>query len=792
MLRLTPSVNLHVTNWGGAGGLGRGHAGRAGTGRGRPGRGGTQDHLIPGDEVTGGRPRRGPPLGPPDGQERLAGRRHRARQRHVHRGVRSNVRHRQPAVPGDLAVHQQLPRRREIGEAGERPAVGHPQPPPNAAAHQLDRHGPVHPRHLAHRRVGGEVGGHQPVGHEVAVVGLVVEVAAVCQADLAAGRALAQAVVLPLPDEPALQAGRGGDDVPVVRQRPVGVAHRVAVLAHDQRAVAGAGLAEAADGLDPRVHRAHQIRRRQPSGGPVGVDLMAVRRRDAAVAVEHRTLVVQRAGRVRAADPAGQRVVVAAVPALVAQAPEDDARVVAVALHHPCATLQPGGAVPRVLAQRRVVGVALDVGLVDHVHAELVAQVVERVVVRIVRRAHGSDVVRPHRQQVGTHVVHRHGLAAVRMVVVAVHPEHPDRLPVDQQLAIAHLHEAATHLHVAGLHHPTRRRQQLTRHRVPVGPLGRPRPARRQVERRRHRVPGEHVRHVEPVRHLTRHHLAAQPHAHRPPALHPAWEGDLSGDGDPAGAGGGVVVARSTDIGEVDRPAGLQPHRPVQPGHPPLVLVLHVALRAVPPDHHGQVVAGASVGQERGDVVLARQPAVGAVAGEGPVDVHGVDALRPTEVQHHLLPVPCPRHGEPAAVHAHRLTLRQRRRRARERHLHVGVVGQVVHAADEGALQRPVSRHGHGVRGGTVRPDGGRRHRVRVLEQGEAPRPVQRLAKRAGDRGVHRQPADRHDGRVRPGAQGRQLGQHDQPLSRQRDGAAPRCPGSATATARRGPRAGGR
>ena len=72
----------------------------------------------------------------------------------------------------------------------------------------------------------------------------------------------------------------------------------------------------------------------------------------------------------------------------------------------------------------------------------------------------------------------------------------------------------------------------------------------------------------------------------------------------------------------------------VQPRHPPLVLVLDVAVRAVTHDHDRQVVAAGD--EMRRDVVLARQPAVGAVAGEPPVDVHGVHAVGAADVQHDL------------------------------------------------------------------------------------------------------------------------------------------------------------
>ena len=118
---------------------------------------------------------------------------------------------------------------------------------------------------------------------------------------------------------------------------------------------------------------------------------------------------------------------------------------VAVALHHARTALQERGAVPGVVADRGVVRVALDVGLVDDVEAELVAKVVQHVVVGVVARANGGDVVRSHRLQVLADVVGVHRLATIGMVVVTVDAEDPDRLTVDEKLAIDDLDAALKH-----------------------------------------------------------------------------------------------------------------------------------------------------------------------------------------------------------------------------------------------------------------------------------------------------------------------------------------------------------
>ena len=211
--------------------------------------------------------------------------------------------------------------------------------------------------------MGLQVGRHQPVGNEVAVVGLVAELAAVGEPAFAARETSEQAVVLPLPDEPTLQAGRGRDHVPVVGERAVRVAHRMAVLAHDQGPVTPTVAPVLGDRVDRRIHRAHDI-----AAGGSAVD---------PAVVEHCALVVQRPRWVGPADPTRQRLMVAAVAGFVAERPHDHARMVAVTLDHSSTSRQPCRPVARVIAQARVVGVALDVGFVDDVHPDLVTEIEE-------------------------------------------------------------------------------------------------------------------------------------------------------------------------------------------------------------------------------------------------------------------------------------------------------------------------------------------------------------------------------------------------------------------------------
>ena len=120
---------------------------------------------------------------------------------------------------------------------------------------------------------------------------------------------------------------------------------------------------------------------------------------------------------------------VAAVAALVAHRPHNDARMVAL-LHHQALDAVDIGRLPR-----RVVGnqgdvadileaVALHIGLGHQHDAVLVAQLVEARVVGIVRSAHRVDVVLLHELKVMAHTIETHGAALVVIVIMAVDAMH--------------------------------------------------------------------------------------------------------------------------------------------------------------------------------------------------------------------------------------------------------------------------------------------------------------------------------------------------------------------------------
>ena len=260
--------------------------------------------LRPADLVPGGGPLGGGRGEEAEGQPALAGAgigEREAGDGDLGGRARGDRRERQVAGRRDHAARSDLPGRAQPAGVAELPAVLERDP---ALAGRRDRRrtrrGPHRRREvhvLEHRGLGRAVGERDPVDAEHAVVGLVAEVAAVGVAHRPVRQPLLEAVVAPLPDEPALEPARGLDGVPVLGERPVAVAHRVAELAHDQRVPLPIAPGVGEDGADRRVHRAQQVARCL-AARPVELD---------------RALVVERPRRVRDPRPAGRGVVIHAV-----------------------------------------------------------------------------------------------------------------------------------------------------------------------------------------------------------------------------------------------------------------------------------------------------------------------------------------------------------------------------------------------------------------------------------------------------------------------------------------------
>lgn len=152
-------------------------------------------------------------------------------------------------------------------------------------------------------------------------------------------------------------------------------------------------------------------------------------------------LVVDRAGGVERAHRSSHGADVATAPGLVAEGPQDDARVVGVAAH------RAGHAVDEDLFPRGVVhgvagpsavdeAVGLEVVLVDDVQPVLVAEVEEVRVRRVVAGADRVDVVALHEEHVLEHALRGDRAAAQRVELVTVDAAELHGSTVDEEHAI--------------------------------------------------------------------------------------------------------------------------------------------------------------------------------------------------------------------------------------------------------------------------------------------------------------------------------------------------------------------
>ena len=87
---------------------------------------------------------------------------------------------------------------------------------------------------------------------------------------------------------------------------------------------------------------------------------------------------------------------VGAVSCFVAETPDDDRRMITVALHHSRATFDECRRIQRIITDTRVERMAFDVGLINHVHSEFVTKIIKRRIVRVMRTTNCRDVVSPH------------------------------------------------------------------------------------------------------------------------------------------------------------------------------------------------------------------------------------------------------------------------------------------------------------------------------------------------------------------------------------------------------------
>ena len=334
----------------------------------------------------------------------------------------------------------------------------------------------IQPLHFPDLRAFRPVGKQQTVAAEVAVVRPFAAVAAV--ADIAGAVFCRQpdGLIDEVPDERAEKAGVGVKQTHVFVVATAGIAHRVGIFAEHER-LFGVRLHKGLDVPRARVHH-------RPDVGDVLIDLE----------VAPDGFVMHRAGGILFLEIGVHLLEVVAGVTFVAERPKEDARVVLVALIQ---TLDPvhADAFPLRLAagqQRRhprrgaAGAVGLEIVFVDHIQAVFVAKRVPVGVVRIVRGAHGVDVVALHRQDVLDHRLAVDRAAGVAGELVAVRALEQQTAAVETDHAVLDLDPAEAGADGRAFQRFARFTAQQHQHRIEYGILRGPEPDERDRGAQRH------------------------------------------------------------------------------------------------------------------------------------------------------------------------------------------------------------------------------------------------------------------------------------------------------------------
>ena len=167
--------------------------------------------------------------------------------------------------------------------------------------------------------------------------------------------------------------------------------------------------------------------------------------------------VLYRARWIGGFQPAVKRIMVCTVPGFIPQRPDDNGRMVTIALHHAGHTFthgrQPAGIVSKTAHWHHAVG--FDIGLVHNVQTVAVAKPVPQRVIRIMRATDGVKVVLLHQLDIAAHRRFIHHLPVFRMMLMAVHAPNQQRFTVEFQQAIADFNPAKTDVACLDVQHIT-------------------------------------------------------------------------------------------------------------------------------------------------------------------------------------------------------------------------------------------------------------------------------------------------------------------------------------------------
>ena len=260
------------------------------------------------------------------------------------------------------------------------------------------------------------------------------------------------------------------DGVPIVGHIAPAIALHMRIFALDQR-LGEARVAGIGDGLiDAEIHRREDI--------GIGIGLRLGQRAPSQIVDQPRWVASPCLGCrhfERRADPC-----------FIAQGPEDDRRMVLVALDHVDDARDMGRVPGRIIAKlvQFAFGVALpshfhigmgfDIGLVHDIEAIFIGQIIPARVVGVMRRAYRVDIVALHHFDVAPHRRHRNDVERVRVMLMPVDAADHDRAAINHQLPVTDRDIAKADALGGRLHDRTLVIQQLQQQRVEVGRFCRP------------------------------------------------------------------------------------------------------------------------------------------------------------------------------------------------------------------------------------------------------------------------------------------------------------------------------
>mmetsp|Transcript_50598 Transcript_50598/g.134686 ORF Transcript_50598/g.134686 Transcript_50598/m.134686 type:complete len:414 (+) Transcript_50598:462-1703(+) len=238
------------------------------------------------------------------------------------------------------------------------------------------------------------------------------------------------------------------DLIPVLLEPPHGIPHGVRVLAHDQGQGVRGGATLRGVPLQlarRRVHRAEDVR----------VEVDGLDQLNLPLLLKSCVFVLHGSGGITMFQPHIRLMVIHSVPCLVAQRPHDDARMVLVAFAHPGDPRHVCGAPRPVVPQRRRAiphTVTLDIGLVNHVQAMLITQIVPQRIVGIVGATNSIEVKLFHESDVLQHRLSIDDVSVVAVMLVTIDTLEGDLLAIDEEPSLSNLHRSETHAKLQALH----------------------------------------------------------------------------------------------------------------------------------------------------------------------------------------------------------------------------------------------------------------------------------------------------------------------------------------------------